>query len=127
AVVLLGRVRTRALRLPLAIEPRRDRALAFLVAAVIAEKDDVAEPGALEAPRRVLQRLFERCLGNRDRSREPHMLRRWVDLSLGHIRDHRRQQRIAEGPRDLFREQLGSYVMLAKRHPRSILFRGADR
>ncbi len=62
AVVFLDGVHADGCCGPLAIEPIGDGLLVLLVAAVIAEEDDVAEPGEPEAARRVFEQLSRRSL-----------------------------------------------------------------
>src|SRR4051812_12089977 len=75
-VILFDGVRANTRRRPLAIEPIGDRPFASLIAAVIAEKNDVAEAGELEAARGVFEGSLERLFRNGDRAGKPHVLGR---------------------------------------------------
>ena len=86
------------------------------------------KPCELEAARRRLEHRLEcvasgtvivpgkrMCAGRR------------VDAAFGHVRDHRRDDRVAERARDLLGQRLDAHVVLAERHVRAVLLGAADR
>src|SRR6185437_14681314 len=75
-VVVDERVRAYGGLRPFATEPRGDRLLVALVAAVIADEHDVAKAGCAKAPRRVLEQALERLRRDRKGAREAHVRRR---------------------------------------------------
>ena len=68
----------------------------LLVAAVVADEDDVLEAMLHEAARRAVERGAKRLVGNRQRAGEAHVRRGRRDAAFGHVDEHRRDDRVAE-------------------------------
>lgn len=67
-VIFFDAVNADRLRCPLLVQPVGDRFLVFLVRAVIAEEDDVAETGELEAARGIFEDFVEGVFGDGNRA-----------------------------------------------------------
>ncbi len=125
-VIVDDRMRAHRPSRPLAIQAPRDGLFAALVSAVVADEHDVAESVDGEASRGRHERLLEHRRRHADRPGKTHV-RRWrIDVALGHIGDHRSDQRIAERGGDASGEDVDPHVVLAEHHLRPVLLRPAD-
>ena len=96
-----------------------------LVAAAVADEHDVREPVRAEARADVGQQAAEGLLGQADRRGVAHVLGGRVDVPLGHERDDRRDQGVAELPRDGLGRRPEHVVVLARRQVRPVLLHAA--
>lgn len=97
------------------------------VAAVVAEQHHMRQPGTLQAARAGFEHGLEGGRRHADRAGVAHVFGRRIDRTFGHVGHHRRDQRIAELPRDALGEQAHAHVVLAQRHVRTVLLGAADR
>ena len=84
---------------PLAVEPGGDPGEALLVAAVVADQDDVAKAVPAKAARGVFDRRLERRLRDADRSGEAHVPGRRIDAAFGHVGDRPARRARCRGSR----------------------------
>src|SRR5258706_3633424 len=125
-VVLLDRMCAHRRLGPFAVQARRGLGHRLLVAAVVADEDDVLEAVEAESARGRLQRLLADIVGHRDRPRKAHVGGGRIDRALGHIGDHGCYERVAQGSGDLPGEELHARVVLAQHHVGTVLLGAAD-
>src|SRR4029450_6565663 len=91
---IVGRdvVNTYVRRGPLRVESLSHLFLPGLIAAAVADESDVEKPMLLEATSGIFKDLAEHFLGQRDRTGKPHVPGRWVDVALGDVGNHWRDQ-----------------------------------
>jgi hypothetical protein len=97
-----------------------------LVAAVVAEKDDVGEAVNLEAVRGGFQRLFEHVVRHGDRAGKAHVRGRRSVAALRHVGDDRRDDRVAEALGDALRQHLDACIVFAECDVGAALLGSAD-
>src|SRR5437763_631684 len=81
---------------PFAVEPSRDVGEALLVAAMVADQDDVAKPVLAKAARRIFERGLERGFGDADSASKAHVRGRRIDRAFGHVCDNGRDECVTE-------------------------------
>src|SRR5262245_30364066 len=93
-IVFADRVDPCICTLPLGIQSACHRLFKLLVAAMVAQQDNIAEAAAFKAADHKLQRLREGLPRYGDRPGKPHMLRRWIKTAFRYICDYWRDQGI---------------------------------
>ena len=116
-----------ALAGPFGIEARRHLGLRRLAAAVVGDEADGLEAAGLEAARDALDHRGVGRLRDADRAGEPHVPARRIVAAFRHVRDDRRDQRMAELGRDRLGGATHDVVVLAEDHVRAVLLDAAGR
>ena len=112
---------------PLRRKGSRDRLHAVLVAAAVADQHDPPEAVRLQRRADVRQQRLKRLLAQADRSRIQHVQRRRLDIAFRHELHDRRDERIAQLPRDRLRRPSQNDIVLSCNEVRPVLLDAASR
>ena len=112
---------------PFGIEGLSHLFLPGLIAAAVADESDVEKSMLLEATSGIFKDFAEHVLGQRDRTGKPHVPGRWVDVALGDVGNHWRDERIPETSCDLAGFVFHKVVVFPKGHVGPVLLGTARR
>src|SRR4029434_5734303 len=98
-----------------------------LIATAVADESDVQESMLLEATSGIFKECAVYVLGERERTDTPHVSGRWVDVALGDVGNHWRDERIPETSCDLAGFVSHKVVVLPKSHVGPVLLGTARR
>ena len=101
-------------------KPVRYRTLAALIAAGVAEEDDLLEAVHLEGVRYIGEHGLERLLAGADRARAPHVTARRLDVAFRNEREDGGAQGVAELARDRLAVGMQYVVVLAGGQPGTV-------
>ena len=127
SVVFRQRMHPRRCRRPFPVQAIGDRLFVLLVAAVVAEENDVAKAVQLKTSRGIFEYLLKCLVWNAYRTGKAHVRRRRADAAFRHVGHHRCHQCVAKRKRNFLGQNLDPDVMLAEHHVRPVLLGASDR